>query len=90
MAQIDFQVIRPRWVRFCGAQPPSLMDRLFGQLDRAIADFSKAIEINPRYAEVYIRRGIVYRIKGDSDNAIVDYTRAAATPLRPQARLIEP
>jgi hypothetical protein len=29
VAHIDFQAIRSRWVTFCGAQSPSLMDRLF-------------------------------------------------------------
>ena len=38
-----------------------------GDSDRAIADFTKAIEVNPRQAEAYVRRGIVYRASGDAD-----------------------
>src|SRR5262245_39867081 len=38
-------------------------------LDRAIADYTKAIEINPRYAD-YNNRGYAYTIKGDFDRAI--------------------
>ena len=34
------------------------------------------IEIDPRYAEAYVGRGIVYRLKGDNDHAIADYTQA--------------
>jgi tetratricopeptide (TPR) repeat protein len=32
-----------------------------GQYDKAISDFNRALEINPRYAEAYINRGITYR-----------------------------
>ena len=42
----------------------------------AIADYAKAIEIDPRYANAYVGRGMVYRLKGDNDHAIADYTQA--------------
>ena len=47
-----------------------------GQYDRAISDFTKAIEIDPRYAEAYNNRGIAYGKKGQYDRAISDYTKA--------------
>ncbi len=48
-----------------------------GQYDRAIALFSKALEINPRYAEAYNNRGIAYaKGKGQYDKAISDYDKA--------------
>ena len=47
-----------------------------GDHDRAIADFTKAIEINPHDAEAYYNRGIANQVKGDRDLAIADYTRA--------------
>ena len=31
-----------------------------GQLDQAISDFTKALEINPSYVEAYTNRGFVY------------------------------
>ncbi len=47
-----------------------------GQYDRAISDFNKAIEINPRYADAYYNRGVAYGEKGEYDKAIADYTKA--------------
>jgi Flp pilus assembly protein TadD len=48
-----------------------------GHYDRAIALFSKALEINPRYAEAYNNRGIVYaKGKGQNDKAISDFIKA--------------
>jgi tetratricopeptide (TPR) repeat protein len=47
-----------------------------GNYDRAIALFSKALEINPRYAAAYNNRGIAYaKGKGQYDKAISDYTK---------------
>ena len=43
-----------------------------GQFDQAIAEFSKALEINPRYANAYIYRGAAYDIKGQYDQAIAN------------------
>ena len=47
-----------------------------GQHDKAISDYNKAIEINPRYAMAYSNRGIVYAKKGQHDRAISDYNKA--------------
>jgi tetratricopeptide (TPR) repeat protein len=49
-----------------------------GDLDGAIADYSKAVEINPRYAEAYANRGLARKTKGDLDGAIADYDEAIA------------
>ena len=46
-----------------------------GEYDRAIADYTKAVELNANDAVVYNNRGIAYRAKGDNDSAIADYTR---------------
>ncbi len=46
-----------------------------GEHDQAISDFSKALEINPRYALAYGNRGIAYRNKGQLDDAISDYNK---------------
>ena len=49
-----------------------------GDLDGAIADYSKAIEINPRYAEAFASRGLARKTKGNLDGAIADYDNAIA------------
>jgi tetratricopeptide (TPR) repeat protein len=46
------------------------------QYDRAIADYTKALELKPDYAEAYNDRAFAYYLKGDFDRAITDYTRA--------------
>jgi tetratricopeptide (TPR) repeat protein len=48
-----------------------------GNHDQAIADFGKAIEINPKYYYAYVFRGTALEAKGDHDRAIADFTRAA-------------
>jgi tetratricopeptide (TPR) repeat protein len=47
-----------------------------GDYDKAIADYTKAIEINPQYASAYENRGLAWADKGDYDKAIADYTKA--------------
>jgi tetratricopeptide (TPR) repeat protein len=46
-----------------------------GELDRAIADFSKFIEIKPKDTEGYSNRAWAYFQKGEYDRAIADYSR---------------
>jgi tetratricopeptide (TPR) repeat protein len=47
-----------------------------GDYDKAIADLTKAIEIDPKYANSYYTRGIAWEKKGNSNRAIVDYSKA--------------
>ncbi|MBF0556160.1 MAG: tetratricopeptide repeat protein [Nitrospirae bacterium] len=47
-----------------------------GDYNRAIADYTKAIEINPRDAIAYNNRGIVWGEKGNYDMAIDDFIKA--------------
>ena len=42
------------------------------QYDRAISDYNKAIEINPKYALVYNNRGLAYYGKSEYDRACSD------------------
>ena len=44
--------------------------------DKAIADYTEAIRLNPKYALCYSNRGFAYDNKGDHDKAIADYTEA--------------
>jgi tetratricopeptide (TPR) repeat protein len=46
------------------------------QYDKAVADYSKAIEICPRYAGAYRNRGVAYHNKRQYDEAIADYSKA--------------
>jgi len=47
-----------------------------GDLDLALSDYNKAIQINPNYAEAYNNRGFTYQSKGDLDLALSDYNKA--------------
>ena len=44
--------------------------------DRAIADFTKAIELDPEGANAYNHRGVAYAGKLDFDSAIADFDKA--------------
>ncbi|HSE97679.1 MAG TPA: tetratricopeptide repeat protein, partial [Blastocatellia bacterium] len=47
-----------------------------GELDKAAADFDRAIRINPLYTDAYIRRGRCRHARGDLERAVADYTKA--------------
>jgi tetratricopeptide (TPR) repeat protein len=47
-----------------------------GDYDRAIADLTEAIRLDPKYVWAYASRGEAYRMKGDYDRAIADLTEA--------------
>lgn len=47
-----------------------------GNPDQAITDYTKALELNPKFASAYNNRGAAYAQKGQFDKAITDYTRA--------------
>ena len=49
-----------------------------GKHDDAIADYDKAIAINPNVALAYTNRGLAYERKGAFDRAIADYDKAIA------------
>jgi tetratricopeptide (TPR) repeat protein len=47
-----------------------------GKLDKAIVDFTKAIEINPKNGDTYYSRGRAYQDQNKLDEAITDFTNA--------------
>ena len=48
------------------------------QFDRAIQEFTKAINLEPRYTTAYYDRGCAYSGKGDHEKAIEDFSIAIA------------
>src|SRR5262249_57140506 len=44
--------------------------------DRALGDYTKAIEIDPKQPLAYFNRGYTYAAKGEHDRAIADYNKA--------------
>jgi tetratricopeptide (TPR) repeat protein len=49
------------------------------QLDRAIADHSQAIKLDPSLSEAFYNRGNAYGDKGENDRAITDYDQASGS-----------
>lgn len=49
---------------------------LEGCSDLALADYNKAIQLNPNYAEAYVERGSAYDLKRRFDLALADYNKA--------------
>jgi len=47
-----------------------------GELDQAIAEFTKAIDLAPKLALAYASRGAAYAKKGDPDQTIADASKA--------------
>ena len=47
-----------------------------GDLDGAIADCTRAIELNPKYAHAYYNRGITKKAEGDLEGANADLDSA--------------
>ena len=48
------------------------------QLDLALSDYNKAIQINPNYVKPYNNRGLIYQQDEKLDLALSDYNRAIA------------
>ncbi|MDR1785728.1 MAG: tetratricopeptide repeat protein, partial [Spirochaetaceae bacterium] len=47
-----------------------------GDYDKAIADYTQTIRLDPDNVIAYYNRGVAYHDKGDYDKAIADYTQA--------------
>jgi tetratricopeptide (TPR) repeat protein len=48
------------------------------EYDRAIADYTQALKLDPKYALAYSNRGFAYEQKGQKTLAIQDYEKALA------------
>jgi tetratricopeptide (TPR) repeat protein len=47
-----------------------------GLYKEALAEYNKAIELNPQFADAYSNRGMIKSKLGDREGAIADYTKA--------------
>jgi len=47
-----------------------------GDPDKAIADYTEAIRLNPKYATAYYGRGYAYGQKGETAKAEADFAQA--------------
>ena len=47
-----------------------------GYLDDAIADFTSALNRNPKFVDAFKNRGLAYKMQGASDKAIDDFNQA--------------
>ena len=47
-----------------------------GDFDHAIADYTEALKLGPKFARGYVNRGHAWAAKGDFDHAIADCTQA--------------
>ena len=57
-------------------------------LEEAIANYSKAIELDPNYAEAYLSRGIARAANNSLDGAIADFTKIIE--MKPPSNLVLP
>jgi tetratricopeptide (TPR) repeat protein len=53
-----------------------------GELNRAIADCTRAVELNPKYSLAFVSRGVAYGMKGEHDRAIADLDEAVRLDAR--------
>ena len=61
----------PEYYRLCGNAY-----RAMGRYEEALADFTRAIELDPADAWAIASRGQTYRLMGRYDEALADFTRA--------------
>jgi tetratricopeptide (TPR) repeat protein len=54
-----------------------------GDLDRALADYTKAIELKPTYGPAYESRARAYTVKGDYERAVADVTMFVELTAKP-------
>ena len=59
-----------------------------GDLDGAIQDFDKAIEISPKDGNAYFNRGIAMEMSGGMSDACVDWRKALDLGHAPAAKFM--
>jgi len=92
---VEFYLAEPEPVAVNDGEPKSASDfcdrayrrRSQGDLDGAIADYDKAIRLNPEYGAAYSGRARTRYRKGDLDGTITDYNEALRRNPRDAAAL---
>ena len=72
----DRQASQPNLKEANGYNERGIAKGVKGDIDGAIADFTRAIELYPKYSTAYTNRGLAKKNKGDLDGAIADCNRA--------------
>jgi tetratricopeptide (TPR) repeat protein len=72
----DRQASQPNLKEANGYNESGIAKAVKGDIDGAIADFTRAIELYPKYSTAYNNRGLAKKNKGDLEGAIADCTRA--------------
>jgi len=72
----DGAVQRNLWLRSTTLARMGSAYRQLGDFDQARQSFQKALEVNPRQAEVWLSLGIVTQLSGDPTGAIQAYSQA--------------
>ncbi len=55
-----------------------------GESEKAIADFTEVLRLNPEYARAYYSRGYAYQHKGDHAKAEADFSKARKLGYEPE------
>jgi tetratricopeptide (TPR) repeat protein len=76
-------------VCFCANYLLGIINSLSGLKYKALANFTKSIEINPNYVSARYHRGLVYYDLGNRAQAIADFTQARSIQDRGVEKLID-
>ena len=78
-AASDWEELNPKFAG--GYNARGIVYAKKGELDRAIADFTRAIELNPKLAGLSHNRASAYQAQGDFQRAAADRAKAAEPTL---------
>lgn len=77
---ISMQRSNPLWAILSITRPEhagrGLVYHLRGDYDRALADFTRALQLDPQNVVIYTRRSEIYRYRKDYDRALADLDEA--------------